>query len=128
MLTQEQFIRNFNVMADGEVDFFIGAGASIASGIPTGGDLIWEFKRNIYCSECGISVENIKMWPCLQLEQCCKNISIKKAHALYSMRLKSIRFILNNVITTRWPEKDLSRCWYLNMSLLWVIYAWRRLS
>lgn len=60
MLTQEQFIRNFNVMADGEVDFFIGAGASIASGIPTGGDLIWEFKRNIYCSECGISVEKYK--------------------------------------------------------------------
>ena len=60
MLTQEQFIRNFSVMADGEVDFFIGAGASIASGIPTGGDLIWEFKRNIYCSECGISVEKYK--------------------------------------------------------------------
>lgn len=38
MLTQEQFIRNFSVMANGEVDFFLGAGASIASGIPTGGD------------------------------------------------------------------------------------------
>lgn len=60
MLTQKQFIRNFSVMADGEVDFFLGAGASIASGIPTGGDLIWEFKRNIYCSECGISVEKYK--------------------------------------------------------------------
>lgn len=34
MLTQEQFIRNFSVMANGEVDFFLGAGASIASGIP----------------------------------------------------------------------------------------------
>mgnify|MGYP003303570541 CR=1 FL=1 len=60
MLTQEQFIRNFSVMANGEVDFFLGAGASIASGIPTGGDLIWEFKRNIYCSECGIYVEKYK--------------------------------------------------------------------
>ena len=60
MLTQEQFVRNFSVMAEGEVDFFLGAGASIASGIPTGGDLIWEFKRNIYCSECGISVEKYK--------------------------------------------------------------------
>lgn len=60
MLTQEQFIRNFNTMADGEVDFFLGAGASIASGIPTGADLIWEFKRLIYCSERGISTEKYK--------------------------------------------------------------------
>lgn len=60
MLTQEQFIRNFSVMADGEVDFFLGAGASIASGIPTGGDLIWEFKRTLYCSECGESEEKYK--------------------------------------------------------------------
>lgn len=60
MLTQEQFIRNFSVMANGEVDFFLGAGASIASGIPTGGDLIWEFKRTLYCSECGVSTEKYK--------------------------------------------------------------------
>ncbi len=60
MITQEQFIRNFSVMADGEVSFFLGAGASIASGIPTGGDLIWEFKRTLYCSECGISMEKYK--------------------------------------------------------------------
>ena len=60
MLTQEQFIRNFSVMANGEVDFFLGAGASIASGIPTGGGLIWEFKRTLYCSECGISAEKYK--------------------------------------------------------------------
>lgn len=128
MLTQEQFIRNFSVMADGEVDFFIGAGASIASGIPTGGDLIWEFKRNIYCSECGISVEKYKDVALPSTRAMLQKYFDQKAHALYSMRLKSIRFILNNVITTRWPEKDLSRCWYLNMSLLWDIYAWRRLS
>lgn len=60
MITQEQFIRNFSVMAAGEVDFFLGAGASIASGIPSGGDLIWEFKRTLYCSECGISIEKYK--------------------------------------------------------------------
>ncbi len=60
MLTQEQFIRNYSVMANGEVDFFLGAGASIASGIPTGGDLIWEFKRTLYCSECGTSMEKYK--------------------------------------------------------------------
>ena len=56
-MTQEQFIRNFHALADEEVDFFLGSGASIASGIPTGGDLIWEFKRSIYCSECEESTE-----------------------------------------------------------------------
>lgn len=60
MINQEQFIRNFSVMADGEVDFFLGAGASIASGIPTGADLIWEFKRTIFCSENGVSTEKYK--------------------------------------------------------------------
>ena len=60
MLTQEQFVRNFSVMADGEVDFFLGAGASISSGIPTGGDLIWVFKRTLFCSECNISTEKYK--------------------------------------------------------------------
>lgn len=45
MLTQEKFIRNFSVMTDREVSFFLGAGAFIASGIPVGRDLIWEFKR-----------------------------------------------------------------------------------
>ncbi len=60
MLTQEQFTRNFSVMANGEVDFFLGAGASISSGIPTGGDLIWEFKRTLYCSERGESTEKYK--------------------------------------------------------------------
>lgn len=60
MLSQEQFIRNFSVMANGEVDIFLGAGASISSGIPSGGDLIWEFKRFIYCSERGISTEQYK--------------------------------------------------------------------
>ena len=60
MCTQEQFVRNFSVMADGEVDFFLGAGASISSGIPTGGDLVWEFKRTIYCNENGVSKEKYK--------------------------------------------------------------------
>ena len=38
MLTQEQFIRNFSVMASGEVDLFLGAGGYVSSGVRTGGD------------------------------------------------------------------------------------------
>jgi NAD-dependent SIR2 family protein deacetylase len=38
-------------MKNGEVDFFLGAGASISSGIPMTNEMIWEFKKSIYCSE-----------------------------------------------------------------------------
>lgn len=31
--------------------WFLGAGASASSGIPTAGDMIWNFKRTIYCAE-----------------------------------------------------------------------------
>ena len=55
MMTQEQMIRNFCVMNDGEIDFFLGAGASVQSGIPTGGGFVWNFKREIYCTENNIS-------------------------------------------------------------------------
>lgn len=60
MISQEQLIRNFSVMENGEVDFFLGAGASVNSGIPTGGDLIWFFKREIYCIENHVSTEKFK--------------------------------------------------------------------
>jgi len=31
--------------------FFLGAGASVSAGIPTAWDIIWDFKRTIYCAE-----------------------------------------------------------------------------
>lgn len=33
------------------IDFFLGAGASIESGIPSGHDIVWMLKRELYCSE-----------------------------------------------------------------------------
>lgn len=59
-ISQEQLIRNFKVMNNGEIDFFLGAGASIQSGIPTGGNLVWYFKRELYCMENGLSTELYK--------------------------------------------------------------------
>lgn len=47
-------------MHDGEIDFFLGAGASIQSGIPTGGNLVWHFKRELYCIENKLSLELYK--------------------------------------------------------------------
>ena len=60
MITKEQLVRTINVMKPGELDFFLGAGASVNSGIPSGGDLVWYFKRLIYCNENRVSVEKYK--------------------------------------------------------------------
>src|SRR5579864_6675789 len=52
-----EFLRVFNVRAP-NLSWFLGAGASAAAGIPTAGDLIWEFKRNLYCSAEHVSRKN----------------------------------------------------------------------
>jgi hypothetical protein len=44
------FLRMFQ-MRKGQIMWFLGAGASRAAGIKTASDMIWEFKRNLYCSE-----------------------------------------------------------------------------
>lgn len=60
VMNQKQFIRNYKVINKGIIDFFLGAGASFSSNIPTGGDLVWYFKREIYCTENGISQDRFK--------------------------------------------------------------------
>ena len=47
-------------MQNGEIDIFLGAGASIGSGIPTGQEMVWYFKRRLYCTENKISEEKFK--------------------------------------------------------------------
>lgn len=47
-------------MNNGEIDFFLGSGASAQAGIPTGGTMIWEFKRELYCTENQISKDSLK--------------------------------------------------------------------
>ena len=44
-----EFLRSFEVKPAGTYDLFLGAGCSVAAGIPSGSALIWEFKRKIYC-------------------------------------------------------------------------------
>ncbi len=55
---QISFIRNF--LVDNNIDFFLGSGASLLAGIPSGQNLIWEFKKEIYCSENNVSRELFK--------------------------------------------------------------------
>lgn len=53
-------LRYLSVMNNGEIDFFLGSGASAQAGIPTGGTMVWDFKRLLYCSENHVSPELFK--------------------------------------------------------------------
>lgn len=53
--TQAEFIRMFSVFPNSTFDFFLGSGASVQAGIPTGYSMTWAFKRDIYCTETGVN-------------------------------------------------------------------------
>jgi len=45
------FLSSFKVKPNGAMSFLAGSGISAQSGIPTGEQLVWEFKREIFCRE-----------------------------------------------------------------------------
>ncbi|MBN1618356.1 SIR2 family protein [Candidatus Dojkabacteria bacterium] len=47
LIEKDVFLRSFPVLSDQSYDLLIGSGASVNSGIPTGGELVWYFKREI---------------------------------------------------------------------------------
>jgi NAD-dependent SIR2 family protein deacetylase len=49
-MSPAEFLRVYHLRAP-HLMWLLGAGASAASGIRTAGDMIWDFKRRIYCSE-----------------------------------------------------------------------------
>lgn len=51
-MTLSEFVRLFPLRAK-NMAWLFGAGTSVAAGLPTAWDLIWEFKKRIYCSEEG---------------------------------------------------------------------------
>lgn len=53
----ETFLNRFEVRPAKSYAFFLGSGTSVQSGIPTGGQLIWDFKRRIYCNHYKIPSE-----------------------------------------------------------------------
>ena len=59
-LSMDEYIRTIENIPDGALSLFLGAGASIQSGVPSAGDLVWEFKRNLYCAVNKISEEYYK--------------------------------------------------------------------
>jgi NAD-dependent SIR2 family protein deacetylase len=51
-MTLSEFVRLYPLRAK-NIAWFFGAGTSVSAGLPSAGDLVWEFKRRIYCSEQG---------------------------------------------------------------------------
>lgn len=46
-----EFVNSFQIKPRQSVSFLLGAGASVSSGIYSGGQMVWDFKRSIYCAE-----------------------------------------------------------------------------
>lgn len=44
------FINSFKVKPEKSMSFLLGAGASVSSNIPSGGQMVWDFKRTLYCT------------------------------------------------------------------------------
>ena len=44
-MDEKQFIRNFRAIGNGVIDVFLGAGASLSSGIATGNDFVWYLQK-----------------------------------------------------------------------------------
>ena len=54
-----EFIPTFTLRRT-NLAWFLGAGASASGGIPTAGDMIWDFKRKIYCVEQRVHVDRFR--------------------------------------------------------------------
>ena len=59
-MSMEEYIRTIENIPEGTISLFLGAGASIQSGVPSAGDMVWEFKRKLYCTANKISEEYYK--------------------------------------------------------------------
>src|SRR5690554_6807664 len=91
------------------MSFLLGSGVSVQSGIPTGRQLVWEFKKEIYCRE---TRTHRDLFSDLSLKTIKKNfnhILIVREIIPNCMILKSIRLILKDVTQMREIENYLSR-------------------
>ncbi len=82
------FIRSFKVVPNNSFDIFLGSGASISSGIPSGNELVWHFKKEILSAEGKINgnkINDLKIGSNRKLIQSYFNIEEeKKIKNLYS--------------------------------------------
>lgn len=59
IIDKSVFLRAFKVIPQNSFDIFLGSGASIAAGIPSGGELVWHFKREILIGEGKIDAKRV---------------------------------------------------------------------
>ena len=52
------FVNSFAIKPNNSISFLLGAGASISSGILSGGQMVWDFKRSLYCVAKNIQTSN----------------------------------------------------------------------
>ncbi len=64
-IDKDKFLRSFKIQGKHSFDIFLGSGASVSSGIPTGGELVLHFKREILISQGKI---NAKKYSDLKIE------------------------------------------------------------
>src|SRR5690606_8200276 len=55
----DDFARRFQ-MRSGSLMWLLGAGASASSGIPTAGEMLWEFKQALYVSQKKVSLKSVE--------------------------------------------------------------------
>ena len=52
------FANSFKVKPNNIMSFLLGAGASVSSGIMSGGQMVWDFKRSLYCTGNNLRTNN----------------------------------------------------------------------
>jgi len=57
-IAADDFARRFSLRA-ANLMWLLGAGASASAGIPTAGDLVWEFKQRLYTSQRRVSPQSV---------------------------------------------------------------------
>lgn len=57
-IESDDFVRRFSLRAP-QLMWFLGAGTSAAAGIPTAGDMIWEFKQRLYVTQRNASLSTV---------------------------------------------------------------------
>ena len=57
-INSSDFVRRFVIRAN-NLMWFLDAGASASSGIPTAGDMVWDFKQRLFVTERQVSPRSV---------------------------------------------------------------------
>ena len=57
-VTEAEFLRRFLIRAP-NLMWFVGAGTSAAAGVPTAADMVWDFKRLLFCTDQRVSPSEV---------------------------------------------------------------------